>query len=85
MPDFVTLIGLAAAVLAAVAFLPQVIKTWKSRSAKDISLRMLVVLLVETFLWIIYGSYINSLPVVISNLITMLFVSIILIFKIKYK
>ena len=85
MPDFVTLIGLAAAALAAVAFLPQVVKTWKSRSAKDISLRMLLVLLLETFLWIIYGVYIDSFPVVISNLVTMALVTIMLIFKIRYK
>ncbi len=85
MSDLVTLIGLAAASLAAISFLPQAVKTWKTKSARDISFKMLIVLLAESFLWIIYGNYINSLPVIASNLITFLLVSILLVFKIKYR
>lgn len=85
MVDVITLIGLAAASLAAVSFLPQAVKTWKTKSARDISLKMLVVLLAESFLWIVYGFYIDSAPVLISNLVTMALVSIMLLFKARYK
>ena len=78
-------IGFAAGTLTSLAFLPQVIKVWKTKSTKDISLIMFIVLCIGAFLWFIYGIIINSLPVILANAITFVLAIIILIFKIRYK
>lgn len=83
--DFVTTIGLCAGTLTTIAFLPQVIKTWRSRSAGDISLSMLIMFLVGLCLWLLYGIYLQALPVIISNFVTILLNLVILWFKLKYK
>ena len=78
-------IGFAAGTLTSLAFLPQVIKVWKTKSTKDISLLMFIILCSGAFLWFIYGIIINSLPVILANAITFVLAIIILIFKIRYK
>lgn len=83
--DAVTLLGLAAAALTTAAFLPQLLKTWRSKSAKDVSLSMLVTFSIGVFLWLIYGVCIQSLPVILANLITFVLSSINLILKIRYE
>ncbi|NJL91740.1 MAG: SemiSWEET transporter [Coleofasciculaceae cyanobacterium SM2_1_6] len=83
--DFVTAIGLCAGTLTTIAFLPQVIKTWRSRSAGDISLSMLIMFLVGLCLWLLYGIYLQAPPVIISNFVTILLNLVILWFKLKYK
>jgi MtN3 and saliva related transmembrane protein len=76
-----TLIGLMAATCTTLAFLPQVIKTWKARSAKDLSLGMFSIFTVGVTLWLIYGLLINDLPVIMANTITLLLVLVMLYFK----
>lgn len=82
--DLITLIGLVAGGLTTIAFLPQVVKTWQSKSAKDISLGMFLTFCIGVFLWIIYGFFVNDLPVIIANVLTLVFASTILFFKFKY-
>jgi MtN3 and saliva related transmembrane protein len=77
-------IGLLAGVLTTIAFLPQAIKTWKSRSAKDISLMMFVCFCLGVVLWLVYGLMIGSTPVVASNTVTLLIASAILVFKLRF-
>jgi MtN3 and saliva related transmembrane protein len=83
--DLVTGIGFLAAILTTFGFLPQVIKTWKTRSTKDISLGMFVVLVGGIILWITYGLLRDDLPLIIGNSITLFLVSIIIFFKLRYK
>ena len=83
--DSITLLGFAAAILTTAAFLPQTIKTWKSKSTKDISLGWSSMTCLGVLLWFTYGIYIKSAPVIIANLITFLLASMILALKIKYK
>lgn len=83
--DFHTLIGLIAGFCTTIAFLPQVIKTWKSRSAKDISLGMYAVFCTGVLLWLSYGFLINDLPIIITNLITIVLAASILYFKLSFK
>lgn len=83
--DTVNLIGLMAGALTTTAFLPQVIKTWRSRSAADISLLMFALFSLGVFLWIVYGLSVGAMPVVIANVITFLLSMTILVFKIRYK
>ena len=81
----IEILGLVAATLTTSAFVPQVYKTWKNKSVKDISLSMYTVLLMGLLLWIVYGFYINSLPIIAANIITATLSVLIVIMKIKYK
>ena len=83
--EFITILGLVAATLTTSAFIPQLIKIWKSKSAKDVSLQMLITFCIGVFLWLVYGIYLQSLPVILANLLTLIFNLIILWLKIKYE
>jgi MtN3 and saliva related transmembrane protein len=62
----VTAIGLIAAVCTTVSFVPQLIRVWRLRSAREISLTMFLVFSLGTFLWLLYGILIRSLPVILA-------------------
>lgn len=81
----VTLIGLTAATLTTVAFVPQVVRAWRTRSTHDISLPMFLVLAVGIALWLIYGAMIRDVPLIIANVVTLVLVLMILFFKLRYK
>jgi MtN3 and saliva related transmembrane protein len=83
--DWITLLGLAAASFTTLAFVPQVVKTWQTRSAKDFSVGMLTSFSTGVFLWLIYGICIQSLPVILANSITLLLTGIILSFKLRFR
>lgn len=83
--DTANLLGLLAGTLTTASFLPQVIKTWRSRSAGDISLVMFALFSLGVLLWIVYGFTVGAVPVVVANVITLLLSMTILIFKIRYK
>ncbi len=80
-----TLIGFLAGCLTTTAFVPQVLKVWKTKSTQDLSLGMWSVFCFGVFCWLIYGFMIEELPIILTNFITFLLAGIILIFKIKYK
>jgi MtN3 and saliva related transmembrane protein len=79
------ILGLIAGGLTTISFLPQVIKTWKSRSAKDLSLGMFAIFSVGVLLWFIYGIYTNNIPVIAANALTLVLCSTILYFKLRFK
>lgn len=79
-----TSIGLLAGTLTTISFLPQAIKTWRSKSAKDLSLSMFLTFCLGVFLWFIYGIFISDLPVILTNFLTLILAGSILFFKVKY-
>lgn len=83
--NLATAIGLLAGSLTTISFLPQVIKTWRTRSTKDISLEMFAIFCSGVFIWIIYGILIKDVPVILTNVATLTLASPILWFKLKYK
>jgi len=83
--DHVTIIGLAAAAITVVSLFPQVLKVWKTKSTKDISLGMFSLFSSGIFLWFIYGILMKDLPIIIANFFGFIQALIILIFKVKYK
>lgn len=83
--DFHTIIGLTAGFCTTVAFLPQAIKTWKTKSAKDLSLGMYSIFCTGIILWLIYGFLINDIPVILTNVASMILATSILYFKLSYK
>lgn len=82
--NYITIIGLLAGTCTTLSFLPQVIKTIRTKETKDLSMMMYLVLATGIFLWTIYGALIESLPVIAANAISFVLALIILILKIKY-
>ena len=76
--------GYFAAILTTLAFLPQLIKTLKTKKAEDVSLITLIMFLTGVLSWIIYGYKISSTPILFANLITFILNLLILIFKITF-
>lgn len=81
----VQLLGLVAGSFTTAAFLPQVVKTWKSRSAKDLSLGMFSMFCLGVALWLVYGFAVGDVPVIAANLVTLLLASTLLYFKFRFR
>lgn len=79
-----TLIGYAAAVCTTVAFVPQLLRVWQRRTARDISLSMFLVFSIGELFWLLYGIFIHSLPVILANAITLLLALAILTLKLYF-
>ena len=80
----VDIYGYVAAILTTAAFLPQLIKTLKTKKADDVSLTTLIMFITGVLSWIIYGYEISSLPILLANLITLILNFFILISKIYF-
>jgi len=78
------LIGYAATALSIVSFLPQVVKSWKTKSTKDVSLPMYLIFTVSQALWLSYGILILSWPLIVANAIIFLLSLSVLILKLRY-
>jgi MtN3 and saliva related transmembrane protein len=62
-----TWIGLAAAFLTSIAVIPQVVRTWRTKHARDISIWQPLLLIVGMLLWLIYGVLLHDLPLIAAN------------------
>ena len=82
--NYTSLIGFSAAILTTVAFLPQVIQAWKTKSTKDVSLLMFAIFSVGIFLWLIWGILIMEWPAILANAVSFILALAILFFKLKY-
>jgi MtN3 and saliva related transmembrane protein len=78
-------IGLLAGILTTIAFVPQVIKTWRTRSARDISLGMFAAFTAGVLLWIVYGVLLRAAPIIIANAVTLVLAGAILVMKIRFR
>lgn len=78
------MIGYIAATLTTIAFLPQAIRVINTKNTAGISLIMYLMFVTAKLMWTIYGFILNDLPLIISNLITLFFASIVLIYVIIY-
>ena len=65
-------IGFFAAFCTTIAFLPQAIKVFKTKSTKDISLYMFIIFTIGVLSWLIYGLIINDLPIILANAVTLI-------------
>ncbi|HEU4683894.1 MAG TPA: SemiSWEET transporter [Nitrospira sp.] len=82
--DLVTILGLVAGTLTTIAFLPQVLRTWRTKSAKDLSLPMLLSFTAGVLCWLVYGLLIGSLPIIAANGVTLVLAGLTLALKLKY-
>jgi MtN3 and saliva related transmembrane protein len=83
--DYLLLLGLLAASLTTVAFVPQLIKVINTRSTHDISLAMYIVVCTGVLLWLIYGLILKDTPLIVANSVTFVLAGTILILKIRLK
>ncbi|MDC9723654.1 MAG: SemiSWEET transporter [Urechidicola sp.] len=80
----VEIIGLLAATLTTASFVPQVLKVWRTKEVKNLSLTMYSAMLAGVILWFTYGVLINSISIILANIITAILVSCIIYFRIRY-
>jgi MtN3 and saliva related transmembrane protein len=82
--QFVDILGLAAAIITTFTFLPQVIKVWKEKSAKNVSSLMFIIAITNEILWIGYGILRNDWIIIFTNAVLMIMAILILYFKQKF-
>ena len=85
MMDTSTVLGIVAGSLTTLAFIPQVVKIWRTRSTHDISLGMFLLFSTGLVLWLVYGVLTGSWPIIIANTVTLVLALTILYFKLRYK
>jgi len=77
-------LGYGAGLLTTMAFVPQVLQIYKTKSAKDVSLAMFLLFTLGVAMWLVYGIITNSFPVVAANSVTLALSGVILYFKFRY-
>ena len=85
MVELAVIIGLAAGFLTTVANIPQLYKSWKTKSTRDLSLTWLIILGLGIILWLVYGFTISSLPLILANIVTLIIVLGMIALKLKYQ
>jgi len=81
---WLTALGLAAGCLTTIAFLPQVVRTWRTRSTGDLSLSTFLILMTGQVLWLAYGILIGDVPLIAANAVSILLEGTVLMFKVRY-
>lgn len=79
----VEVIGGVAAVLTTIAFVPQVVKSWRTRSTRDVSLGMFLILSTGMSLWLVYGILLGSLPLIVANVVTLALAGTMIVLKLR--
>jgi len=82
--NWVSLMGAAAGICTTVAYVPQVLKTWRSRSTSDISLTMFAVMVTGVVLWLGYGIALHDWVIIAANAATLLLTGIVLLLKLRH-
>lgn len=83
--NFISLVGFGAGTLCTLAYLPQALHSFRTKSVGDISLAMLVSLNVGLLLWVAYGFLIHSLPIILPNAVTFFLAFPLLIMKLRFR
>lgn len=78
------ILGLIGGSLSCITFVPQIFKTWKSKSVKDISVNMFIIVLLSTVVWIAYGVIKDSISIILTNILVFLTAVVMLFMKWKF-
>ena len=81
----VTWLGLIAGAITSFAAVPQVLKTYRTRHARDISIWQPILLTVGMALWLVYGILLKDIPLISANIFSLLCYGILIVLKIKYR
>jgi len=82
--DIIETVGFVAGAFTSISFLPQVIKSYKTKSTKDIAISLTIINLCGQILWIAYGLGINSISLIVMSSITLIMTLSLLALKVKY-
>lgn len=80
----IQILGLIAGSITSITFIPQVVKIWQTKSAKDLSAPMLILLVIGVSLWLTYGILIKDTPIIFTNSMVLIMSFIMVFFKWKY-
>ncbi len=80
-----SVVGMLAGTLTTIAFVPQLIKTLKLKTARDLSWGMWIVFVSGVALWVAYGFMMGALPIIIANVVTLILAGWILVLKFMYR
>lgn len=83
--NVVEYIGYFGSFLTSITFLPQVYKSWQSKSVGDLSIWMILIVLTSTIVWLVYAFAIHSGPVISANLVVLVLTLVLLYFKFTFK
>jgi MtN3 and saliva related transmembrane protein len=83
--NLLQLLGLAAGTITSITFVPQVIKIWQTKSAKDLSVAMLMLLLLGVAMWLTYGILVKDIAIIYTNSMVMAMGLLMLYFKYRFK
>ena len=78
------ILGYVGGILTSLSFIPQVIKSWKTKSVKDLSILMLIVSVIGGLLWLAYGVLSHAMPIVIMNVLFIFVIAFQLFLKVMY-
>ena len=81
----IQILGLTAGTITSFTFIPQVIQIWKTKSAKDLSIVMLLLLIVGVSMWLAYGILVKDAAIIYTNSMVLAMSLIMLFFKFKFK
>lgn len=81
----IQLLGLAAGTITSITFLPQVIQIWKTKSVKDLSMQMLLLLILGVTMWLTYGILVKDAAIIYTNSMVLTMSLVMMYFKFKYK
>ena len=83
--NWVEIIGHFGAILSSITFIPQVVKTWQTKSVGDLSLNMMMIVFISTIVWLIYGVSLVLWPVIVANTIICALSMVLIYFKFTFK
>jgi MtN3 and saliva related transmembrane protein len=83
--DYIKILGLLAGTITSITFIPQVVQIWKTKSAKDISVVMLSLLITGVSLWLTYGIIMKDVAIIYTNSMVLLMSMMMLYFKFRFK
>ncbi|MGI9138343.1 MAG: SemiSWEET family sugar transporter [Sediminibacterium sp.] len=84
-PEIIDYIGYLGSFLSCVTFIPQVYLSWKSKSVGDLSFLMILIVITSTIVWLAYGYFVNSGPVLMANAVVLSLSLMLLYFKLTFK
>ena len=84
MPGAIELMGYVAGTLTTLAFVPQVVKSWRTKSVGDLSFVTLTAFTIGVLLWLLYGMALRSMPVIAANGVTLVLGGLLVGLKLRY-
>jgi MtN3 and saliva related transmembrane protein len=78
------ILGVAAGCVSTISFIPQIYKTWKTKSAEGLSIQMLIICAIAISLWTVYGKILNKVAIYVPNFIILILITTQITLKLKY-